>query len=429
MATLHPDSRVILERAFECALRAVEPSAALGGALRHVDRSAPALVLGAGKAAAAMAAAFAAEWDAPVRGFVVTRYGHGLADGEDARGIEVAEAGHPAPDEASLAAGRKLLALARSVRPGERVVCLISGGGSALAAAPLDGLSFEHKRDVANFLIRAGADIREINCVRKHLSALKGGRLAAAARPAAVLTFAISDVPGDDPADIASGPTLPDRTTRHDALAILDRYRYPRLGELRGVLDDPSLETPKPGDDGFGGDDVHVIAAGRTALDAAEAFLAESGFDVVRLGDDLDGEAEALGREHARIAIDARKSRRPLAFLSGGETRVRLGDGREGRGGRNLEYLAGLALELAGASGVYALAADTDGIDGRGDHAGGIVEPGSLKRGAARGVPLETMLARHDTYRFFDACDSLLRTGPTRTNVNDFRLILCRPDA
>src|SRR5690606_31006209 len=231
MSTLHSDSRVILERAFECALRAVEPSTALGRALRDVDDRKPALVLGAGKAAAAMAAAFAAEWHAPVRGFVVTRYGHGLADGEDARGIEVTEAGHPAPDGQSLEAGRKLLSLARGARADERLVCLISGGGSALASAPLDGLTFEQKRDAANFLIRAGADIREINCVRRHLSALKGGRLAAAARPAAVLTFAISDVPGDDPADIASGPTLPDRTTRHDALGILERYRYPRLAE------------------------------------------------------------------------------------------------------------------------------------------------------------------------------------------------------
>ena len=386
-------------------------------------------MLGAGKAAAAMAAAFAAEWHAPVRGFVVTRYGHGLADGEDARGIEVTEAGHPAPDGQSLEAGRKLLSLARGARADERLVCLISGGGSALASAPLDGLTFEQKRDAANFLIRAGADIREINCVRKHLSALKGGRLAAAARPAAVLTFAISDVPGDDPADIASGPTLPDRTTRHDALGILERYRYPRLAELRRVLEDPSLETPKPDDDGFAGDDVRVIATGTAALDAADAFLTESGFKVVRLGDDLDGEAQALGREHARLALEARASGEPIAFLSGGETRVRLGDAREGQGGRNLEYLAALALELGGAPGIYALAADTDGIDGRGDHAGGLVEPGSLERGAARGAPLERMLARHDTYRFFDACDSLLRTGPTRTNVNDFRLILCRPDA
>lgn len=429
MGTLHPDSRIILERAFQCAVRAADPSAALGASLRDIDRSAPALVLGAGKAAAAMAAAFAAEWEGPVRGFVVTRYGHGLFPDEDARGIEVAEAAHPAPDDASLTAGRRLLELARDARPGERLVCLISGGGSALAAAPLDGLSIEQKRDAASFLIRAGADIREINCVRKHLSGLKGGRLAAAARPASVLTLAISDVPGDDPADIASGPTVPDRTTRHDALDILGRYRYPRLAELRGILDDPALETPKPGDEGFGDDEVRVIATGKTALDAAEAFLAESGFKVIRLGDDLDGEAEALGREHARIALEARRFGAPTAILSGGETRVRLGETREGRGGRNLEYLAGLALELAGTQGICALAADTDGIDGNADHAGGIVEPGMLERGAARGVPLETMLARHDTYRFFDACDSLLRTGPTRTNVNDFRLILCWPDA
>lgn len=430
MSTLNPGSRSLLGRAFECALRAAQPAAALRQALGDVDRRQPALVLGAGKAAAAMAAAFAAAWEAPVRGLAVTRYEHGLLPGEEAGGIEVIEAGHPSPDTSSLAAGKRLLELARSVRPEERLVCLISGGGSALASAPLDGLTFEQKRNAANFLIRAGADIREINCVRKHLSGLKGGRLAAAARPASVTTYAISDVPGDDPADIASGPTIPDKTTQRDAFAVLDRYGYPQLAELRDVLEDTRFETPKPGDPKFAGDVVRVIATGATALDAAEAFLVEAGFKVMRLGDDLDGEAESLGREHARLALEILESGVPTALLSGGETRVVLGQREaEGRGGRNLEYLAGVALELAGSTGVYALAADTDGIDGDGDHAGGIVEPGMLERGGRLGMSLEALLAQHDTYRFFDACDSLLRTGPTRTNVNDFRLLLCRPDA
>lgn len=428
MTTHDSDSRALLEHAFERAVGAARPDAALREALLDVDRDAPAVVLGAGKAAAAMAAAFADGWEAKVRGLVVTRYGHGLRPGEDSRGIEIAEAGHPSPDGASLEAGAKLLDLARGARRGERLVCLISGGGSALASAPADGLDFERKRAAAAFLIRAGADIREINCVRKHLSGLKGGRLAAAARPASVLTLAISDVPGDDPADIASGPTIPDRTTQRDALSILESYGYPRIAELMPVLANPRLETPKPGDPGFDGDVVRVIATGTTALDAAEAFLAETGYEVVRAGDHLDGEARSLGREHARLALEMRRRGAPTAILSGGETRVVLGGG-EGRGGRNLEYLAGLALELAGAPGIWALAADTDGIDGSGDHAGGFVEPGMLERGGSLGIPLERMLAKHDTYRFFDACDSLLRTGPTRTNVNDFRLILCRPDA
>jgi len=426
MATTLSDPKALLTRAFESALRAAAPAVCLDGAIAEVDARTPAVVIGAGKAAAAMAAAFRAAWDAPVRGLVVTRYGHGLAPGEDAGGIEVVEAGHPSPDEASLAAGARLLELARGVGEGERLVALISGGGSALASAPLGGLRFEQKRDAANFLIRAGADIREINCVRKHLSGLKGGRLAAAARPAEVITFAISDVPGDDPADIASGPTIPDRSTQRDALAILDRYRYPRIDALRVVLEDPRLETPKP-DPAFSRDTVRVVASNATALDAAEGFLKSHGIRIVRLGDDLDGEAESLGREHARLALELAGSGTPVAILSGGETRVVLGDA-DGRGGRNLEYLAGLALELAGAPGIFALAADTDGIDGHGDHAGGLVTPDMLARGSALGLSLEALLARHDSYRFFDACDLLLRTGPTRTNVNDFRLIVCRPE-
>ncbi|HEX7081048.1 MAG TPA: DUF4147 domain-containing protein [Gammaproteobacteria bacterium] len=420
------DETALLVGAFERALRAAAPAGRLSAALDDVDDRGPALVVGAGKAAAAMAAAFGALWSAPVRGMVVTRYGHGLAPGEDAGGIDVVEAGHPSPDAASLAAGARLLELARGIRPGETLVSLISGGGSSLASAPLGPVTFEQKRDAAGFLIRAGADIREINCVRKHLSGLKGGRLAAAAHPARVLTFAISDVPGDDPADIASGPTVPDRTTQRQALEILRRYGYPRLDALRPVLEDSRFETPKPGDPAFARDSVSVIASAATALDAAAGFLEEQGFAVHRLGDDLADEAQALGREHARLAMEAHRQGGNVAILSGGETRVVLGED-EGRGGRNLEYLAGLALELDGCPGIFALAADTDGIDGNGDHAGGIVVPGLLDRGRALGLSLEALLARHDSYRFFEACESLLRTGPTRTNVNDFRLIVCRP--
>lgn len=422
------DVKALLRRAFDAAVLAAAPARCVRDAVGAVDGHAPAVVLGAGKAAAAMAAAFAAAWDAPVRGFVVTRYGHGVKAGEDTGGIEVLEAGHPSPDAASLAAGARLLKQAADVRLGERLVCLMSGGGSALAAAPLDGLAFDDKRDAANFLIRAGADIREINCVRKHLSGLKGGRLARAARPAPVLTLAISDVPGDDPADIASGPTLPDATTQRDALEILGGYLYPRIDALRAVLETPALETPKPSDPAFANDRVMLIASAATALDAAQALLREEGYDVLRLGDDLDDEAEALGRAHARLALEQVRRGVPVAILSGGETRVVLGENtRSGRGGRNLEYLAGLALELRGAAGIHALAADTDGLDGQGGHAGGLVLPGMLAEAAAKGAPLESLLARHDTYRFFEVCDGLVETGPTRTNVNDFRLIVCQP--
>jgi hydroxypyruvate reductase len=416
----------LLERAYRHALRAAAPEVLLPAALASLDRRKPALVLGAGKAAAAMAAAFFGSWSGPVRGMVVTRYGHGLRAGEDAGAIEIVEAGHPSPDSASLAAGARLLGLAGSLGRDESLHCLISGGGSALAAAPLAGISFEQKRAAANYLIRRGADIREINCVRKHLSALKGGRLASAAHPARVTTYAISDVPGDDVADIASGPTIPDPTTQTDALRILERFEYPAIADLHVVLGDAACESPKPGDAAFADDQVRLIASAATALDAAASLLRGEGYDVVYLGDDLDDEAQALGREHARLAKQHAASGKRTAILSGGETRVVL-NRTGGRGGRNLEYLSGLALELDGSPGVYALAADTDGIDGQGDHAGGLVTPEVLAVGAARGPSLGELLSLHDSYQFFDNCDLLVRTGPTRTNVNDFRLIVCEP--
>jgi len=415
--------RQLLELAFVTGRQAAAPSVCLQPALGGLQRR-PAVVLGAGKAAASMAAAFHAHWGAPVRGMVVTRYGHGLLPGEQCGAIEVVEAGHPSPDSASLAAGERLLSLAGGVGRDETLICLISGGGSSLASQPLPPLTFEEKRAAANFLIRQGADIREINCVRKHLSRLKGGRLAVAAHPAPVVTFVISDVPGDDVGAIASGPTVADPTTQQDAVAILEKYRYPRLAALAPVLRDPRWETPKPGDPKFAGDSVHLIATAATALTAAARLLRERGYEVLQLGDDLDDEAQALGREHARLAKRMRAAGKRTAILSGGETRVVLGEGG-GRGGRNTEYTSALALELDGEPGVYALAADTDGIDGHGDHAGGIVTPEILALGRARGLSLAALLARHDSYSYFDACGLLVRTGPTRTNVNDFRLILC----
>ena len=421
-----PASEVLLlKQAFDTALQAAAPAVCLPPALEGYPRK-PALVLGTGKAAASMTAAFCTHWDAPTRGLVVTRYEHGLKAGEASGGVEVVEAGHPSPDAASLAAGARLLELAASAGKNEYLICLISGGGSSLAAAPLPPITFEQKRAAANFLIRTGADIREINCVRKHLSKLKGGRLAAAAHPAPVITFVISDVPGDECADIASGPTIADATTQADARAILEKYRYPKAAELERVLGDPRCETPKPGAREFANDKVHLIATAKTALDAAANFLRSQGYDVLYLGDDLADEAQELGRAHARLAKQRRASGKPVAILSGGETRVVLSEGG-GRGGRNTEYLASLALELDGAPGVYALAADTDGIDGHGDHAGAIVVPETLRHGAAHGESLAAALARHDTYSYFDSGRYLVKTGPTRTNVNDFRLILCPP--
>jgi len=426
VADATPSEVLLLKRAFETALQAAAPSVCLPPALAAYPRK-PALVLGTGKAAASMTAAFCAHWQAPTRGLVVTRYGHGLEPGEASGGVEVVEAGHPSPDAASLAAGARLLELATSAREDEYVICLISGGGSSLAAAPMPPITFEQKRAAANYLIRAGADVREINCVRKHLSKLKGGRLAAAAHPSAVITFVISDIPGDEVGDIASGPTIADATTQADARAILERYRYPNVAELMAVLGNPDAETPKPGAPEFASDDVHLIATASTALDAATRFLRGHGYEVVYLGADLADEAQELGRRHAQLAKAQLARGRRIAILSGGETRVVLGEGGSGRGGRNTEYIASLALELDGCPGVFALAADTDGIDGHGDHAGAFIVPETLRHGAVLGTSLATLLARHDTYSYFDSGRYLVKTGPTRTNVNDFRLILCHP--
>jgi hydroxypyruvate reductase len=415
-----------LKTAFGAALNAVSPERLVPEALKHIENHGPAVVLGAGKGAAAMAAAFHAHWRAPVRGLVVTRYGHGLKNGEDSGAIEIVEAGHPSPDEASVSAGRLMLERAAGHARGEQLFFLASGGGSALICAPIPSIRFQDKRDAANFLMNSGASISEINCVRKHLSALKGGRLAALAHPAPVTTFAISDVPGDAIGDIASGPTIPDRTTQADAISILDFYRYPRLSELMPTLSDPANESPKPGDPGFDVDHAELIGSAARAFAAAADYLQEQGYEVLELGDNLDEEAKRLGRAHAALAIEKQKSGRRIAILSGGETRVVVSRAG-GRGGRNLVYLSSLALSLNGQAGIFALAADTDGIDGHGDHAGGVVTPSSLSAGDERGVSLEALLAADDSYTFFDACDLLIRTGPTRTNVNDFRLILCNP--
>ena len=416
----------LLTQAFEQASQAAAPAVCLPPALAGLPRR-PALVLGTGKAAASMAAAFHAHWGAPVRGMVVTRYGHGLKPGEQCGAIEVIEAGHPSPDSASLAAGARLLELASHLRADETLCCLISGGGSSLASQPLPALTFEQKRAAANFLIRQGADIREINCVRKHLSRLKGGRLAVAAHPNPVATFVISDVPGDDVGAIASGPTVPDPTTQAEALRILEKYRYPAAARAW-----PHLGRPEVGD----------AEARRSGVRRRQRALDRDGRDGARGGRALPRATRvrrraarrrprrrsAGARPRARTAREAnaeerRSARRSCRAARRASCSVEGG----GRGGRNTEYLAALALELDGAPGIFALAADTDGIDGHGDHAGGIVVPETLQFGAERGLSLAELLARHDTYSYFDACGSLLKTGPTRTNVNDFRLILCQP--
>jgi len=416
-----PEIGTMLE-AFE---RAVEAASAFNCLRLGSDDigDAGALVIGAGKAAAAMAVAFNDAAHGKARGLVVTRYDHGLRQSEDAGDIEVLEAGHPAPDAASLGAASRVLELVDSLRPSETLWVLISGGASALLAAPLSGITLEQKRGAAACLMHAGADIREINAVRKHLSEIKGGRLAARAHPARVNTLAISDVPGDGLADIGSGPTTPDPTTQAQAIEILERYGCPVDTAMRAVLSAPQNETPKPGDPAFAGDSAQIVANAGTALDAAQHWLESKGYRVTRLGDDLDDPARALGAAHARLALAAADEGGRHAFLSGGETRVVVTN-TTARGGRNLEYLAAFAEAFGGRAGVFALAADTDGIDGNGDHAGAIVVPDLTSRARAQGSDLADALAANSTYDYFDGCKLLVKTGPTRTNVNDFRLIL-----
>ncbi|MBL8337145.1 MAG: glycerate kinase [Rhodoferax sp.] len=393
------------------------------------------LVLGAGKAAGAMAQAVEALWpaDRPLDGLVVTRYRHtpprppGLA-----QRIEVVEAAHPVPDAAGLAAAQRILGLAHGLGPQDLVLCLVSGGASALLTWPVEPLTLADKQALNQALLHSGAGITEMNCVRKHLSRIKGGRLAAACAPARVVTLAISDVPGDDPATIGSGPTVPDATTCADALAIIARYRIPVPDALLAALRAGTLETPKPGDPAFAGQAVHLVATPQQSLEAAAQAARATGVEAHILGDDLEGESREVAKVHAAIArAVARRGQpfaRPCVILSGGETTVTVrpppAGSAPGRGGRAGEFCLGLAQALAGEPGVYALAADTDGIDGVEDNAGAWVAPDTLQRAAAAGLRLAAHLERNDAYGFFEPLGDLVRTGPTHTNVNDFRAIL-----
>ena len=374
------------------------------------------IVIGAGKAAAAMAAAFERAWTAPIEGVVVTRYGHGTPCAQ----IAVIEAGHPVPDDAGLAAAARMLELVSGAGTDDLVVALMSGGGSALLAAPAGPLSPEDERDVTTALLRSGAAIGEINTVRKHLSAVKGGRLALAAAPARVVTYVVSDVPGDDPATVASGPTLADPTTSADALAVLDRYGL-TAPAARTWLADPASETPKslPAT-------CHVLATAADALEAAAEAARRAGYAPLILGDAIEGEARDVACEHAAIARRIRAGQgavdAPCVLLSGGETTVTVRG--NGRGGRNAEFLLALAIALDGMPGVYALAADSDGIDGTEDNAGAIIGPDVLARAAAIGRDPAAALADNDGYGFFSDLGALVVTGPTRTNVNDIRAIV-----
>ncbi len=429
-----PQPGALLRRLFEAALAAADPALAVPRFLPHPPAEGSGgrtIVVGAGKAAAAMAKAVEDSWPdvarAPLEGLVVTRYGHALP----CRHIEVVEAAHPVPDQAGLDAAKRILAMVQGLGPDDLVLCLISGGGSALLSLPAPGITLEEKQAVNKALLRSGAAIDEMNCLRKHLSAIKGGRLAAAAAPARVVSLLISDVPGDDPAVIASGPTVPDPTTFADALAILEKYGIDAPASVTAHLRAGAEETPKPGDPRLANTETHLIARPQDALEAAAAVAREEGVTPVILGDSIEGEAREVAQVMAGIARQVARFGQPAAapcvLLSGGETTVTLRG--TGRGGRNAEFLLALTVALEGAPGIYALACDTDGIDGSEDNAGAITGPGCLARAEAAGIDAKAMLADNDGYGFFSALSDLVVTGPTLTNVNDFRAILVTREA
>jgi len=412
--------RDFLRHLFDAAIAAADPASCVPPHLPP-DDGGRLIVIGAGKASAAMARAVEDHWSGPLDGLVVTRYGHGVP----CQRIEIVEAAHPVPDAAGEAAAARILGKISGLTATDRVLALISGGGSALLAAPAVGITLAEKRAITTALLRSGASIGEMNCVRKHLSAIKGGRLAAAAWPAPVLTLAISDVPGDDPAVIASGPTVADPTTAVDALKVLDFHGIAIPDALRARLASGELETPKPGDPRLTKSEFRLVASPRQMLEAAAAEASRLGVTPLVLGDAIEGEAREVGKALAGMAISCDRhgfpAKKPCVLLSGGETTVTLKGA--GRGGRNTEFLLGLALALDGMPGIHALAADTDGIDGSEDNAGAFVGPDTLARARKLGVDPRQRLAGNDAWGFFAALDDLLVTGPTRTNVNDFRAL------
>lgn len=415
------DPRAFLESLLRAAVAAADPLRVVPPALADLPAAERTVVVGAGKAALGMARAVAAHLGDPVAGAVVVPRGCG----GDCPGIAVLEAGHPVPDEAGVAAARRMLELASGAGAGALVLCLLSGGGSALMTLPGAGLTLADKQAVTRALLRSGAPIAAINRVRRHLSAIKGGRLAAAAWPARVATLAISDVPGDDPAAIASGPTVVDPTTSQDACEVLSRFGVDPPPAVRALLADPAAETPRPGDPRLAACDFRIVASARTALDGAATVARAAGVAVLDLGDAVEGEARRVAARHAALVREIAAGRGPLAppcvVLSGGETSVTL-RGR-GRGGRNREYLLALAVALDGLPGVHALAADTDGIDGDGPEAGATIGPDTLARARARGLDPVARLDDNDAGGFFAALGDALTLGPTGTNVNDFRAI------
>jgi hydroxypyruvate reductase len=415
-------ARAALRAMFDAAVAAADPRAVLAAHLppKPTGRC---VVVGAGKSAALMAAALEAAWpDVKLSGVVVTRYDHAVST----KRIRVIEASHPVPDANSELGARAVLDAVRGLAADDLVLALISGGGSALLALPAPGLILADKQEINRALLASGATIHEMNAVRKHLSAIKGGRLAQAAAPARVVTLAISDVPGDDPAVIASGPTVPDPSSFAEARALLARYGIIPSPQVDALLAQAADETPKPGS--LPHAEFHLIATPMMALRRAAEVARGAGLTPLILGDALEGESRAMGAVLAGIARSVRAHGEPVALpavlLSGGETTVTIGGRVPGRGGRNTEFLLALAVALGGAPGIWAAAGDTDGIDGTEDAAGAFIAPDTLARARALGLDARAVLDSHDSYTLFSALDDLIRTGPTLTNVNDLRAIL-----
>jgi glycerate 2-kinase len=415
------DYRRLLLDSFQAAVDAAAPALRVPAHLppRPTGRT---IIVGAGKAAASMAAAVESHWHGPLEGLVVTRYGHGVP----CRHIEVVEASHPVPDEAGSKAARRILDKVSGLTADDLVLVLISGGGSALLALPADGITLADKQAVNRALLKCGADIAEMNTVRKHLSAIKGGRLAVAAAPARVVTLAISDVPGDDLSVVGSGPTVPDVSTRADALAVLTKYGIEIPASVAMHLANVASETPKPGDPRFGNVANSLVGTAQKSLEAAAKVVRGAGLPCMILGNAIEGEARDVGIVHAGVARQCGDWGQPLeipcVLISGGETTVTVRG--SGRGGRNAEFLLSLGIAADGRNGIWALAADTDGIDGSEDNAGAILTPDMLQRARASGIDAKASLADNDAYRVFAALDDLVVTGPTFTNVNDFRIVL-----
>lgn len=422
--------RLLLRAMYDRAVEVAHPQFCVPPFLPEIKPGGKLIIVGAGKAAAAMARATEQHYLAKgqagqILGFVTTRHGYGLPTDV----IPVMEAGHPVPDANSISSAKFAVQLAKSAGPDDLVLCLLSGGASALWSAPVEGVTFEQKRALTKQLLKSGARISEMNCVRKHLSRVKGGRLAAASYPARLITLSISDVPGDDPDAIGSGPTVGDTTTLAEARAVLANYGIEADPAIVAALDDPANETVKPGDDRLKNASYTLVAAPKESIEQAAAIARKAGYRVDVLGSSLEGEAHEVGRFHAAMALDAKRRGERVAILSGGEFTVTVRG--NGSGGPNQEYMMGVAIGLDGASGISALAGDTDGIDGGGgnpdDPAGAMVVPDTLARAGARNLNAAAFLENNDSTGFFRQLGDLLECGPTQTNVNDFRVLLVDP--